>query len=354
MSRLCDPFNMLLQFGEKSVKRRSTPVGNIKYAYYYQKQSCFITLSTVAHQNLNLIPTMAIVPRLTRSSPRETFVRALEQYGCLVVTDFTSAETVQKANEEVAPWLDNGKATAGAKVGALSGNTQTVTRLISRSPTVREEFFADPLYQALCDEFLTIETTTYYGDEARTGRSDPLLSIAITFAIPPGTPAQGLHRDDKNHHHRHRAATQYEKGRDMLLGLFVPGCDTYKANGATRVVPGSHLWGDEKPDFGDVTQTVVDAEMKVGEAFIMLGSTYHGGGEYAEPSGNNTPDEVERRIVYAMFSCSGVHRQEEVSFLSYPIEEVRTYSKVVQDRLGWKQSEPNLGWVDLKSPEFLL
>jgi len=237
---------------------------------------------------------------------------------------------------------------------ALSGNTQTVTRLISRSPTVRENFFADPLYQSLCEHFLTLETTTWHGDEARVGRSDPLLSIAITFAIPPGTPAQGLHRDDKNHHARHSAAGQYSKGRDMLLGLFVPGCDTFKANGATRVVPGSHLWGDEKPAFGDQTETVVDAEMKLGEAFIMLGSLYHGGGEYAKPLGNITTGEIERRIVYAMFSCSGVHRQEEVSFLSYPIEEVKTYSKMVQDRLGWKQSEPNLGWVDLKSPEFML
>lgn len=237
---------------------------------------------------------------------------------------------------------------------ALSGNTQTVTRLISRSPTVREKFFADPLYQSMSEHFLTLETTTWYGDEARTGRSDPLLSIAITFAIPPGTPAQGLHRDDKNHHARHFAAREYSQGRDMLLGLFVPGCDTFRANGATRVVPGSHLWGDEKPDFGDQTSTVVDAEMKVGEAFIMLGSLYHGGGEYAKALENASPGEVERRIVYAMFSCSGVHRQEEVSFLSYPVEEVKTYSKVVQDRLGWKQSEPNLGWVDLKSPEFML
>lgn len=297
---------------------------------------------------------MATLPRLNRSQPIVDFVQALEQYGCLVITDFTAPETVQQANDEVAPWLDVNEDTAGAKVGALSGNTRTVTRLISRSPTVREKFFADPLYQALCEEFLTIETTTYYGDEARVGKSDPLLSIAITFAIPPGTPAQGLHRDDKNHHHRHQPADRYTRGRDMLLGLFVPGCNTFRANGATRVVPGSHLWGDEKPSFGNMNQTVVDAEMKVGEAFIMLGSLYHGGGEYAKPLGHTELGEVERRIVYAMFSCSGVHRQEEISFLSYPIDEVRTYSKLVQDRLGWKQSEPNLGWVDLKSPEFLL
>lgn len=298
-----------------------------------------------------ILSQMASVPRLSRADDIEKFVAALEKSGCVIINDFTDQETVDKANAEVKPWLDSQKSTPGAKVGALSGKTQTVTRLISRSPTVREKFFADELYQTLCERFLTLETTSYYGDEARVGRSDPLLSIAITFAIPPGTQAQGLHRDNKNHHARHTAATEYSKGRDMLLGLFVAGCDTSRENGATRVVPGSHLWGDSKPDFGNQSKTVVDAEMKVGEAFVMLGSLYHGGGAYPQPL---TKDPDEKRIVYAMFSCSGVYRQEEVSFLSYPIEEAKTYSKVVQDRLGWKQSEPNLGWVDLQSPEVLL
>ena len=292
---------------------------------------------------------MASIPRLSRNQPIEDFVHALEREGCVIITDFTNEEDVRRANAEVEPWLN--RQVSGAKVGALSGNTRTVTRLISRSPTVREVFYADPLYQSLCEHFLTLETTSYYGDEARVGKSDPLLSIAITFSIPPGTPAQGLHRDNKNHHARHTHATEYSKGRDMLLGLFVAGCDTVKANGATRVVPRSHLWGDEKPDFGNQDMTVADAEMKIGEAFVMLGSLYHGGGEYAKALSD---EENERRVVYAMFSCSGVYRQEEVSFLSYPIDEVKTYSKVVQDRLGWKQSEPNLGWVDLQSPEFML
>lgn len=89
----------------------------------------------------------------------------------------------------------------------------------------------------------------------------------------------------------------------MLIGLFVPACDTFKANGATRIVPGSHLWGDEKPDFGpDGNKGVIDAELKKGEAFIMLGSLYHGAGNYTLPTGNRT--------VHIMFMCSGVHRQE--------------------------------------------
>lgn len=130
----------------------------------------------------------------------------------------------------------------------------------------------------------------------------------------PGCQAQKLHRDDKNHHARHTKAEQYSKGRDVLLGLFVPGCDTFKANGATRIVPGSHLWGDDRPDFGPSGDSgVVDAELKRGEAFVMLGSLYHGAGQYSMPTGSRT--------VHIFFMCTGVHRQEVRIFILpiYPL-----------------------------------
>lgn len=260
-----------------------------------------------------------------------------------------------EAQLSVVCWISSSVLTASDLCPALQGKNRTVTRLIGRSATVREKFFADPLYQDLCEHFLRLETTHYSGHDPLTTTSHPLLSISIAFDIPLGTPAQGLHRDDKNHHARHTPAGSYEKGRDVLLGLFIPACDTSRANGATRVVPGSHLWGDDVPDFGpEGDKGVLDAEMHMGEAFIMLGSLYHGGGAYEEPLGTAKEGVTESRTVYTMFSCTGVHRQEEISFLSYPVEEVKTYSQLVQERLGWKQSEPNLGWVDLKSPEFLL
>lgn len=157
--------------------------------------------------------------------------------------------------------------------------------------------------QDLAEDFLSIETTNWYNEEASTNTTHPLLSIAITMDINPGAKAQKLHRDDKNHHARHAKVETYHKNRDMLLGLFVPGCDTSREIGATRVVPGSHLWGDEKPDFGpDGNKGVIDAELKAGEAFMMLGSLYHGGGEFLNPTGN--------RMVHIMFMCSGIYRQE--------------------------------------------
>ncbi|KAF4968688.1 hypothetical protein FSARC_3974 [Fusarium sarcochroum] len=288
-----------------------------------------------------------MVQRISREAGTQAFIDAVEKDGCVIIKDFTDLESLEQAQKEVQPYLDESLSAAGSTVGALNGGTAICTRLVGRSKTVREKFFSDSLYQDISQHFIGLETKIWYGSEPTIQKSDPLLSISITMSSQPGSNAQKLHRDDKNHHARHTQATEYTKGRDMLIGIFVPDCDTFKANGATRIVPGSHLWGDDQPDFGpDGNKGVIDAELKRGEAFLMLGSLYHGAGQYSLPTGCRT--------VHIMFMCSGVHRQEEIPYLSYPIEDVKTYSKLVRNRLGWKQSEPNLGWVDLKSPEFLL
>ncbi|KAL2219948.1 hypothetical protein M432DRAFT_631170 [Thermoascus aurantiacus ATCC 26904] len=276
------------------------------------------------------------IQRIPYSAPREDFIRAIERDGCVIIQDFTTPEVLAQAQKEVQPYLDVNEEMS--TVGALNGGTRTCTRLIGRSKTVREKFSSRIRIsdQDLAEHFLALTTTNYYDTTPpptpRT-RSSP---SPITMGIRPGAAAQRLHRDDKNHHARHTPTKSYhyEPRRDML---FVPGCDTTREIGATRV----------EPDFGpDGYKGVMDAEMKAGEAFVMLGSVYHGGGRYEKESGSRT--------VHIMLMCSGVYRQEEIPWLSYPIEEVKTYSKLTQQRLGWKQSEPNLGWVDLKSPEFML
>lgn len=59
---------------------------------------------------------MVTVPRLSRAQPLTGFTEALEKHGCVIITDFTDAETVARANQEVKPWLD-GQGNEGAKVG---------------------------------------------------------------------------------------------------------------------------------------------------------------------------------------------------------------------------------------------
>lgn len=140
----------------------------------------------------------------------------------------------------------------------------------------------------------------------------PSFSIAITMDTRPEAQAQKLHRDDKNHHARHQKVDAYHANRDMLLGLFVPGCDTTREITTTRIVPGSHLWSDEQPDFGpNGDKGVNDTELKAGEAFIMLGSLYHGAGQYYKSLGN--------RMVHITFMCGGIYRQEVCLFPLAPI-----------------------------------
>jgi len=165
--------------------------------------------------------------------------------------------------------------------------------------------------------------------------------------VRPGAVGQRLHRDDKMYHTMHVDATQtgWQSGRDDGFGVFVPGIKTTVENGATRMVPGSHLWGDDRGADPD-GEGVCFAEMEVGEAAFMLASTYHGG------STNNSIDQ--NRMLYVLFMCKGTLRSEFATMVEYPPEVAKGFSKGCQDRLGYKHSSPNCGMVDMRDPGLLL
>lgn len=60
-----------------------------------------------------------------------------------------------------------------------------------------------------------------------------------------------------------------------LLGAIVAITNITYENGATMVIPKSHVWGDER---APEVYEAVPAELKVGDALFFLGNTYHGGG----------------------------------------------------------------------------
>jgi len=64
----------------------------------------------------SLTPTPKI-RRLSRSAPLSLFIEALEVDGCVIVKDFTDISTLERASQEVRPWLD--KQEQGAKVGGM-------------------------------------------------------------------------------------------------------------------------------------------------------------------------------------------------------------------------------------------
>ena len=188
-----------------------------------------------------------------------------------------------------------------------------------------------------------------HGNEARTSVSSPQLSTTVTFSVGPGTQAQGLHRDDDIYHTQHGAASAHHLGRDTMLCLFVAGKPCTKENGATRVVPGSHLWDYRTvppPSYTASPEKFSHAEMLPGDVFFMLGGVYHGAGA------NTTLDE--ERLVYAAFATRGYLRQEENQYLANDLNKIRELPLDIQRFAGFGTSKPYMGWVDMEEPVKML
>jgi len=110
--------------------------------------------------------------------------------------------------------------------------------------------------------------------------------------------------------------------------------DFNEDNGATRVVPGSHMWPlDQKALAGEAQQTV----MQRGSVAVWLGSILHG------MSINHTKQP--RTGISSGYSL-GWLRQEENQYLACPPDIARTLPQRVQQLLGYQITNPVLGFVD--------
>jgi ectoine hydroxylase-related dioxygenase (phytanoyl-CoA dioxygenase family) len=169
------------------------------------------------------------------------------------------------------------------------------------------------------------------------GVLDPgcLVSSLSSITIDPGEHAQPIHADDQ------------------LLPLPKPHvatvCNTMwaltdftEANGATRVIPGSHL--RESPIFGERYDSI-PAEMPRGSVLVWHGSLWHGGGA-------NRTDQ--RRVGIAMNYCAGWIRQQENQQLGIAREIARGFSPRLRELVGYGIYNGLVGHIDKRNPTFLL
>jgi ectoine hydroxylase-related dioxygenase (phytanoyl-CoA dioxygenase family) len=82
--------------------------------------------------------------------------------------------------------------------------------------------------------------------------------------------------------------------------------------------------------------------MEPGDAFMMLGGTYHG-------AGANTTEDQER-LVYAAFATRGYLRQEENQYLANDLDKIRQLPEDLQRFAGFGVSKPFMGWVEMEDP----
>jgi ectoine hydroxylase-related dioxygenase (phytanoyl-CoA dioxygenase family) len=161
------------------------------------------------------------------------------------------------------------------------------------------------------------------------------LSAPTAIEIGPGERAQPLHPDDAIYPIPRPHA-------ELVVNVMWPFDDFTEANGATRVVPGSHQWIEERPDPN--TETVA-VEMPAGSAMLYVGSLWHGGGA------NTT---TQPRVGVVLHYAVSWIRPVENHVLAVPRDVVRGLPERLQELLGYNVYPPFLGYVDGRHPRRLL
>jgi ectoine hydroxylase-related dioxygenase (phytanoyl-CoA dioxygenase family) len=169
------------------------------------------------------------------------------------------------------------------------------------------------------------------------GVLDPgcLLSSLSSIAIGPDETAQPIHADDQ-------LIPIPKPHPPTVCNTMWALTDFTEANGATRLVPGTHR--EQSPDYGRDYDSI-PAEMPRGSVLIWHGSLWHGGG--ANTSG-------ERRVGLACNYCAGYIRQQENQQLGIPMAVTRRFDRRLQQLCGYGVYNGLIGHIDKRDPIELL
>ncbi|TSE28153.1 phytanoyl-CoA dioxygenase family protein [Tepidimonas taiwanensis] len=269
------------------------------------------------------------VQTLHRNSEVNEVVMALRDDGCVKIGHFLDDDTLNELKSELLPALE--KIDKGEDAFFLGDKTRRLSRLFARAPRSISKIALNPLFLDAARSILQANpVNVWIGEASYPVIPDIQISVTQAIQILPGQKAQPLHRDDANVLWRHPAY-----GREARVQIMVAISDFTEENGATRVIPGSHKWSDDRMPR---VEEAVSAEMEPGDALLWLGSLYHGGGE----NRSNGP----RTGVTIAYDLAFL-RQEENQYLSIPIEVMKQFPEELQKLLGWTRSVTQNGWVEI-------
>ena len=186
-------------------------------------------------------------------------------------------------------------------------NTNRIYSLLNKT-RVFDKFTVLPRVLALNDYFL---------DESYQ------LSAFHTISINPGEEPQRLHHDDE---YIHLPRPRAPFGTAIMLAF-----DAYTTtNGATRLIPGSHVWGPasvKQPKESDCISAVCDE----GSVVFFVSTLWHGGGK-------NTSDHVRRSATVQY--CQPYLRPIENQILAVDPRKLDQIEPRVVDLMGYKVMQP--------------
>ncbi|MDD5272262.1 MAG: phytanoyl-CoA dioxygenase family protein [Methylovulum sp.] len=163
-----------------------------------------------------------------------------------------------------------------------------------------------------------------------------LISSMSTSTLLPGETAQAIHADDQ-------LIPLPKPHIPIILNTLWAISDFTEANGATRIIPGSHKQ-DHNPAW-DGHYDSIPAQMPKGSVLILHGSVWHGGGA------NHSQ---QRRAAIALNYCAGYIRQQENQQLGIPKHIARGFSKRLSELVGYSIYNTLIGHINCDHPGKLL
>jgi ectoine hydroxylase-related dioxygenase (phytanoyl-CoA dioxygenase family) len=243
----------------------------------------------------------------------ETDLAAVRRDGYVILPGLLTPGELDDIREAVAPLLDrHGR-------NRFEGHTtQRVYSVLNKTRTC-DRIADHPRVLALLDRLFL---------------PNYLLSMLQVINILPGEQAQMLHTDDGFY--------PLPRPRAALGAATIWAIDDFTAdNGATDIVPGSHLWGQRMPEQTEREPVVMSA----GSCVFFVGTLWHGGGANCS--------QHPRLAVTAQY-CEPWLRPQEAFTLSTTRDTVRAVSEDIRRMLGYSIHPPFIGQVDGMHPKRLL
>jgi ectoine hydroxylase-related dioxygenase (phytanoyl-CoA dioxygenase family) len=255
---------------------------------------------------------------LSNTATVEDIGEVLHQDGCVIVRNLVPESLMDTIHAELTPYID---ATAIGRDDFAGFRTQRTGSLVARSRSFHE----------LALHPLVLDTAAkVLGPYCKKFQ----LHLTQVIKINPGETAQLLHQDQLVYD-----PFRFPQGMECELHTMWALTDFTEANGATRVIPGSHKWGEGRSPSPEET---VAAEMPKGSVMLFTGSVYHGGG-----ANKSDAPRLGIEVGYNL----GWLRQEENQYLAAPPAIARQLPEQLQKLIGYSLGGYALGYFgDVKHP----
>ncbi|WP_425408940.1 phytanoyl-CoA dioxygenase family protein [Hyphococcus sp.] len=252
--------------------------------------------------------------------------------GYLIFENVLTANELDAINAALAPYLQQDLKGRNEFEGHESNR---VYAMLAKSP-----LFGDLVTHPLALKFV----------EADLGE-DCLLSACLAIKLHPGETAQPWHYDDSHY--------RWPRPRPSLgVSCFWAIDELTDENGATEILPGSHLWGDDQvegsvaaEDFNKEQRRMGDpgaradakkALMPAGSLMLAKGTLWHRGGA-------NRSDKA--RLIITPQYCPAWTRQLENMALAVSAEKAKLLPERAQELIGYSICAPFMGYVDGRHPK---